>query len=329
MRPARNSPTPAEARKIIVVNPLGGALHHYTLKLSETLRSAGLDVISRSVSEPSSDGSSSVRWLLRYFRLLVTARSHRGHSNRVLVTWPVLGHWDRIIVPVLTGDRRSQVVMHDPRPLVRALGYSESIKGLVDRFAPTSNLLVHSALAQEHLSESGIRSELVAHPIVATPHPRRVPGRCVVRVLGQWKPDRDLDLLVQLTALLPGVALEIVGRGWPSVSGWTVRDAFVSERELEELIDTSSAILIPYRRFYQSGIAARALESAVPVVGRRHELSAMTGADYPFLVSDAASTADWADSLNNAVRSEARVLDETRKRSAERASRAWERWGSR
>lgn len=311
-----------------MVNPLGGALHHYTLKLSETLRSAGLDVMSSSVSEPSSDGSSSVRWLLRYFRLLVSARAHRGRSVRVLVTWPVLGHWDRILVPVLTGDRRSQVVMHDPRPLVRALGYNTLVKGLVRRLAPSSNVLVHSALAQEDLADGGIQSELVPHPIVPTPHPRRVPTRSVVRVLGQWKPDRNLDLLVQLAPLLPGVALEIVGRGWPSVPGWTVRDAFVSERELEELIDTSSAIVIPYRRFYQSGIAARALESAVPVVGRRHELSAMTGAEYPFLVPDAGSTADWAISLKEAVASEAQVLDETRSRAAERASRAWERWGS-
>ncbi|WP_396668819.1 hypothetical protein [Microbacterium sp. R86528] len=66
---------------------------------------------------------------------------------------------------------------------------------------------------------------------------------------------------------LENVRYEAIGRGWPPIEGWNVRDEFVSESELDVLIDTADCIVIPYRRFYQSGIAIRALESCTPIVG--------------------------------------------------------------
>jgi hypothetical protein len=327
VRPARVSASSDRTRHVVVINPLGGALHDYTLKLLATLHAAEINALAWSIDEPSVAGTSSVRWLFQYFRLLVSSRPRRGRRYRVLVTWPVLGHWDRIIVPLLTGARDAEIVMHDPRPLVRARGYGSMSVGVVRMLAPSGNLIVHSALAQADLKTVGVGSTILPHPIIASLSKRQVPARKVLRVLGQWKPDRDVDLLAQLAGLLPNVDREIVGRRWPAVEGWRVHDAFASEEELDVLIGTSSAVLIPYQRFYQSGIAARAIEAAVPVVGRRPELSSMTGADYPFLVDAAATAADWAKAISAAIASDPSAVEATRTIAAARSERAWEEWG--
>jgi hypothetical protein len=309
-----------------VINPLGGALHDYTLKLLATLHAAEINASARSLDEPSVAGTSSVRWLLEYFRLLVSSRFGRGRRSRILVTWPVLGHWDRVIVPLLTGDRGAEIVMHDPRPLVRARGYSAMSVSVVQRFAPSCNLIVHSVVAQEDLKRIRVGSTVVPHPIIASSLRREIPQRTVLRVLGQWKPDRDIELLARLADLLPEFDKEIVGRRWPAVPGWRVLDAFASEEELDRLIRTSSAVVIPYQRFYQSGIAARAIEAAVPVVGRRPELSSMTGSEYPFLVDATATPADWARVISAAVASDSSALEATRTVATARSEHAWEKW---
>lgn len=328
MRPARVSAPYDQTRDVVVINPLGGALHDYTAKLLATLRAAGINATAQSIDEPSVAGTSSVQWLLQYFRLLISSRPRRGRRSRLLVTWPVLGHWDRIIVPLLTSVRDADIVMHDPRPLVRARGYSPMSIWMVRRFAPFGNLIVHSALAQADLGTSGVRATILPHPIIASSDTRKTPAKSVVRVLGQWKPDRDVDLLSQLAVLLPSFDKEIVGRRWPAVTGWRVHDAFASEEELDRLISTSSAVLIPYQRFYQSGIAARAIEAAVPVVGRRPELSSMTGPEYPFLVDPTATAADWAVVISAAVASDPSALEATRTVATARSERAWEEWAS-
>lgn len=308
---------------VVLINPLGGALHHYTRQLLQTLQSSELQVRALTLYEPSLSGGSRVKWLRDYVAALLSVR---GSSARVLVTWPVLGHIDRLLVPLLTGDRRGAVIMHDPRPLVRAVGYGPIATWLAKRVADSGTFLVHSVLAQKELLAQGVRADVVPHPIIASAIPRRVSGTPIIRVLGQWKPDRDLNLLTALAELLPEVTLEIVGRGWPSVRGWNVRDEFVSEDELDSLIATSSAVLIPYRRYYQSGIAARSLEMAVPVVGRRLELEPMTGASYPYLV-ETPDLSDWADRVKAAVTSEQTTLERVRREVAGRALESWQTWG--
>ena len=53
-----------------------------------------------------------------------------------------------------------------------------------------------------------------------------------VRVLGQFKPDRDLEALAEIARECPPTwRLEVKGRGWPAVAGWNVTDRFLSEDE--------------------------------------------------------------------------------------------------
>lgn len=313
-------------RDVIVVNPLGGALHHYTKRLIETLRAADVRTTSITLLEPSRSDGSRLKWVRQYVGALISVCRHRARGTRVLVTWPVLGHLDRILVSMLTGDRRAVIVMHDPRPLVKAVGYGRTALALSQRLAPSTSLVVHSDIALEDIKTQGLSAISLPHPIGASEVPRAAPAAPVLRVLGQWKPDRDTDLLAALVPLLPGTHFEVVGRGWPEVSGWTVKDAFVSEEELDRLVSTSSAVLIPYQRYYQSGIAARALEAAVPVVGRRKELAPMAGDQYPFLVDEPRSAEDWAVVVRSAMTSGVQQLELARDETMARSLQAWVDW---
>ncbi|UTT69585.1 hypothetical protein NMQ03_20870 [Arthrobacter sp. DNA4] len=81
---------------------------------------------------------------------------------------------------------------------------------------------------------------------------------------------------------------------------------FVPEDELDQLIADSTVILIPYKRFFQSGIAIRALEHAVPVVGRSEtSLGDLFGPESRLLVSgqngSAGDVEGWLKAIEFAV----------------------------
>lgn len=266
--------------RILVLNPLGVALKHYTEALLHQLADAGIETESFSIIEPSQSGKSRFQWLGAYSAMLHSAgrRTRKRKSpEKVLLTWPVVGFLDLLMVKVLCGNS-AVIVYHDPQPLVRSVGSSTMVAGLVRRVKNRPGILVHSDEAAQAMGAVGLAGSLtqVPHPMLppASSATDRAPAglagkRPLVRVLGQYKADRDIGLLGSLARRLGSkYDLHIVGRGWPAVEGWHVDARFVPEDELEELIVSSDAILIPYKRFYQSGIAMRALEHAVPIVGR-------------------------------------------------------------
>ncbi|MFJ6162581.1 hypothetical protein ACIQGM_17060 [Pseudarthrobacter sp. NPDC092200] len=158
------------------------------------------------------------------------------------------------------------------------MGSSPLVARFAGRMKKRPGTLVHSDEAAQAMAAVGLAEGLaqVPHPMLPPAGAAKDPhlsGQCGkrprIRVLGQYKADRDLDLLKSLANRLgTKFDLDIVGRGWPSVEGWHVDARFVPEDELEELIVSSDTIVIPYKRFYQSGIAMRALEHGVPIVGR-------------------------------------------------------------
>lgn len=330
-----------QRRGVIVVNPLGGALDHYTAALRQHLVDAGVEAQIRAINEPSAAGTSRLTWLLHYVALLGSAglqsRQRRGRV-RVLVTWPVLGFWDLLLVKFFCGSS-GLVVYHDPKPLVRSIGSGTQVSALVGRVRDRPGTLVHSEEAARAMEDLGLAEGLimVAHPVLgAHAHKAGQPdvsrgNSCPhVRVLGQYKQDRDIDLLESLAAKLGAdCEFEIVGRGWPTVRGWQVDSRFVAEDELDRLVTTSDALIIPYKRFYQSGIAIRALEHSVPVVGRAEtSLRDLYGAESPLLVEQNGGSENrdidaWAHALEYALshgRAEAsRALDLFH----ERAKRDW------
>lgn len=309
--PFTNSPA-----LIIVVNPLGAALEHYTEALRRHLQDAGAATELISVPEPSQSGKGRIRWLIAYVEGLRSAGRLARRSTApsgVLLTWPVLGFLDFFTVKVACGNS-GIIVYHDPRPLVRSVGSSPLVAGLVRRLRRRPGTLVHSQEAAEAMGGLGLAPGMILLPHPMLPVDDAVQeravgtGRPTVRVLGQYKPDRDVALLEELaTKLTPKYNLEIVGRGWPAVKGWTVDARFVTESELDELIATSDAIIIPYKRFYQSGIAIRALEQAVPIVGRAGtSLRGLYGPQSRLLVTESGEQRDtsidsWLRAIEHAV----------------------------
>jgi GT2 family glycosyltransferase len=292
-------------RSILLINPLGGTLHHYQAALADVLRAGGTRVYESAALEPSAGGGSRVGWVWAYVRLLMHARQSQATAagdTRVLSIWPVLGYLDLLVVRLFAG-RKAGLILHDPEPLVRAIGYGPISRWLGLRLGGGVTVVVHSEAARAEVVRlsPGLRIMLLPHPVLA---PERKAwddkSDLTVRVLGQYKNDRDLRALEAIASSLPEANLTIHGRGWPEVSGWSVHSRFISEEELSNFIRTSDVVVIPYRRFFQSGIAFRSLEKGVPFVGpAQSSLQDILGSESRLLVD---SEKDWAAAVKYALR---------------------------
>lgn len=325
------------ADRVAVLNTLGGTLEHYTEALRRTLERSGAEVEVSAVFEPSAGGGSAGRWLFRYLVELAKLASGvvRRRYSLVVVTWPVLGFLDLLPLAVLRLLGATPVVVfHDPEPLVRAVGYSSSARRLGKILAKDGEIVVHSAAAYDVLAAQGLGSlvTVLPHPLLpAAEPPAAAAPRTTVRVLGQYKPDRDLELLRAIGARSSdgAPALEIWGRGWPEVEGWAVHDGYVSESRLDELIGTSLAVLIPYRRFYQSGIALRAVESFRPFVGpQESSLADLYDVQSPLLVpiADIEDPEAWMRAVDEACALDAEELRAIASDASARSIAAWTQW---
>jgi hypothetical protein len=311
-RPARPAPS------VALVNPLGAGLAHYTESLDHVLRTCGVSTRRVDVVEPSSAGYGKARWLFDYL-LGVSRRVARDRPNAIVAAWPAVGYWDLSILAMLT-RRPVYLVMHDPRPLVYARGYGVLARELARRQGRGA-ILAHSPGAVRTIAEEARMPRVfeALHPMLP---PRQAPPPAGeqrnIRVLGQYKADRDVAGLERLAVNAPPEwRLEIIGRGWPSIDGWDICNEFVTETHFDELIRTSHVVLIPYSRFFQSGVAIRALEWGVPVVGPHvSSLRIALGEDCRWLVRE--GDWDWASAVAAAV-------DEDRDRVHARARDLYER----
>ena len=299
---------------VSIYNPLPNALHHYQAALVDVLTSAGTATCSaRAPSVEVHGKSTSQRAQAALADLAAHLRTAR-RGGHVIVCWPTYGLLEPLLW--LASWRRStvSVIVHDPTPLRPQIGMgrgARAVGGVAGR-TRSVDVVVHSQAASRQLEAMGwARPTVLPHPVCRPlPRPDDSGDARTVLVCGQYKPARDLELLVSLAPLLRrrGFRLLVVGRGWPQIAGWEVDDRFLSESELDQRIGGSAAVLIPYSRFYQSGIAVRALELGVPVVGPRHPfLMDLFGAQWPGLISTGSGAAAWADGLTKVTRSSAEL----------------------
>lgn len=308
-----------DAANTVVVNTLSGALSHYTRELTHALSSGGSTTAVIEIPEPSQSGKSGLHWLSAYVRALIQARRMGG---RVIVTWPVLGYIDVILVSIVLG-RRGHLIMHDPRPLVHARGYGRGWQQLASAFDRTG-LIVHSDQARGAVGSHALRRRAVLMPHPMLPPRARAEARSAgpVRVLGQYKPDRDLGALRQIAKSGIGLPLEIVGRRWPTVEGWSVRPEFVAEEEMDALLAGSSVVVIPYKRFYQSGVAIRSLEWETPVVGPAGtSMDQLLGYGSRLLARE-----EWTSAIKYATSSAGAEVRSTAAKWYRHSSESWGRW---
>lgn len=310
----------------VIINPLGGTLKHYTDVLAGYFREAGLRVDVLTIDEPSRSGRGRLHWLRQYFRAL--ANADRRRPVAVIVTWPVIGYLDAVLHQMLMRHTPVYLVVHDPKPLTAGVGHSAYSRQLASLRPFRPRVIAHSAIAEECLLRSVTVRSAVALPLpTAKPRPvvRADDPRVTIRALGQYKPDRDLGALRAIAACGPSNArYEVIGRGWPAIEGWEVTDAFVAEWTFMDLLATSSVVVIPYRRFFQSEVAVRALECGTAIVGPADSsLRELLGDGHPWLAS---GDDDWpraVDAARNSDPAEAASICTDLNR---RAKREWTAW---
>jgi hypothetical protein len=321
--PAADPQNARPAVKVALLNPIGAGLAHYTDSLDHVLHTCGVSTYRVDVIEPSSADYGKVQWLFQY---LVRAgqRVARDRPDAIVATWPALGYWDLTILTMLV-RRPVYLVMHDPRPLVYARGYGQVAKAVARRVG-NGAILAHSPDAVQAIADEANMPRVLEalHPMLA---PRQAPpligAHRNIRVLGQYKVDRDIAGLERLAASAPAEwRLEIIGRGWPSIAGWHISNEFVSEAYFDELVRTSHAVVIPYARFFQSGVAIRALEWSVPVVGPyASSLKIALGDDCRWLVRDG----DWSSAVSAAVQEDRDQVSARARDLYARVIREWSR----
>jgi hypothetical protein len=253
---------------IRIVNPLGAALAHYSSELQSVLDAAGAESEITSQLEPGLSGRSRLHWVVAHFVNVRRAASKCRGKDLIISTWPVLGYFD-LALNRLLGGNRTWLVVHDPSPLVRSVGLGH-FGHFVLRCARRHRIICHSTKAVQTIADKGGHKEVVRlpHPISATQGGRKFTTVKRILVIGQFKPDRDLELLRHVGNHLHEEAnLRIAGRGWPNLRYWDVKDGFLSEAEFSAEIESASVVLIPYRRFFQSGVAVRCIEIGIPFIG--------------------------------------------------------------
>jgi len=310
-------------KTIKIINPLGGALDHYVKALEDILESADISTTLVSIVEPSVSGGQRVD----YLRTLVRERLTNLEQDACIVTWPTFGYLDPLMVPIL---RRPRVwtVVHDVRPLVTSVGYGRTTIKWASRFHGRAPLIAHSRRAASELAALGFANVArlplpISNAIVPRPAEQTTTDG-TIRVLGQYKRSRSLGALAEIAACkeLREHPKEIVGRGWPAISGWRVQSEFIPESVFANKVAQSSAIVIPYSNFYQSEVALRALENDVPVVGPcGTHVEEVYGSTWPGLVRD-----DWGGPLTNVLRLTTEDVAVRRRRYRRAVAGDWRGW---
>lgn len=283
-------------KRIVVVNPLPRALHHYERAVLAVLHRIGYEPILKTVDlERGSWAGPGGPWrwmrfvlaILRYLRVLgFTAR-----KQPLLVLWPIAGYVDMALVSRARSAPRL-LLFHDPRPLRPQRGYGRWASRAARATASSRRfrIVTHSDSARAELACVGFDALVVLHPLGESVHSRiirRRRDRPTLTVAGSYKPARDLDLLAALPSLMYDWELCLIGRAWPEVAGWQRRAWFHEEHEFDAALRESDVVFIPYARYYASGVLLRAVEQRVPVVSIRNGFAEeVLGPDWPGLVDD-------------------------------------------
>jgi hypothetical protein len=270
-----------------IYNVLPGSLAKYSSDLRKVLLAGGYSATIHSARTTEAvQGASSLRRLGNLLHFYGGAYRQRP-TGLVLVVWPFFGYFDMLLWPALVGRARTtMVIVHDVPPLRRQIGSSDALSTLAARLHVRGvHLLVHDEAAAQDLRSRGWQGvDVLPHPLIFEPAVKRSSAATQQRltVAGQYKQSRELQVLIDLGARKPdGIDLELVGAGWPQIKGWTTQPGFLSDEAFQNAIRESTALLLPYSAYSQSGVAVLAYESGTPVIGLRHpQLMALYGPDY-------------------------------------------------
>ncbi|MGB7979922.1 MAG: hypothetical protein WCF36_03900 [Candidatus Nanopelagicales bacterium] len=291
-----------------VTNPLPDALAHYQAELLDCLADEA-----ELVGDPCHEGIEGLHGPQKAHRALslLADRLRPERSDVHLVLWPAFGYWDAMTWVPMARRQPVVLVIHDVEPLRAQFGHSRAAQASFRAATRLGDLRIvcHTEGAADRLEELvGVRADVIPHPMLtpAAP-PTRRDERPLVRVLGQHKTRRDLEVLTQLADedSADEFDLEVWGRGWPDLPGWRVRSGFVAEPAFHRLVTSSDVLVMPYQNYWQSGVAVRAAEACRPVVGWDHDqLRFLYGEHWPGAVPRGGS---WLDAVRRAITARAEV----------------------
>lgn len=279
-------------------DPIPQAFAHYEREVRETLESVGVTAQPVPWTRPVEGLTGPVGKARMMLNAGLNVVSAKRSSHPVMQLWPSLGLLEARVWS--SRCHRHSVVLHDPRSIRSQFGHGSWSERWArranQRKAPTVIVLSEYAYEVTRQRLPDHRIEMALHPILNDQAGRTKSAKPSVVVAGQFKTERDLTLLAELGPALraAGWTTQIVGRGWPEVSGWDVDARFVSEEDLDELLATAWALLLPYKNYFQSGVAVRALELGTLTVGPRSSfLEALQGPSSALLVGDRTSTSEY------------------------------------
>lgn len=249
--------------KISICNPLPAALLHYSCELVETLGRIGFEPAFVPAFGVENRAGAAGK-IINLGGAVRNARFGGGAYRSTVQCWPSLG----LLEPLLwsSQQKRNFIIFHDPVPIRKQVGFDRVSRLLAKhwRSANSPVIIVHSSDAYIEASRLFPRMEVrkALHPVLSEMPSSATPGVEVV-VAGQFKPERNVELLRHLGPMLRarGFLPRIYGRGWPEhIPGWDIESRFLTEVELDRALDRAAVVLIPYKNYFQSGIAIRALE---------------------------------------------------------------------
>lgn len=302
-----------DSSPVRIYSPLHFVSEHFVERLVESLDACGIPSVRLSSRNGEVGGDFGAK-LIALGAHVRNARRYVRTGAPNIVAWPLVGWWE---MPLWRHPTHNTLIaMHDPEPLVRQ-------NGLTPRAAALSARL--SGRHWPHLVTMSPEAYSVTtkyfdpRQVHLVPHPMRAPKmptgdtstRNRVLVMGQFKPARDLDAMAAIAPALRagGWELTVAGRGWPQIAGWRVIDHFLTEDEFHELLRSAAAVLLPYRYYFQSGVALRALEAGIPIVGRQTGfITSILGADFPGAVDNWDDPGAWSAAVHAAANSADRQI---------------------
>lgn len=309
-----------------IYSPLHKVSEHFVERLIESLDNCHVSTV-RLPSRNGEVGGDRRAKALALAAHVWNVRRHVRSGGPNVVAWPLLGWWE---VPLWRHRTHTTLIaMHDPEPLVTQNGLSPQAAERAARLCGSAWPQLVTMSPEAHVITAKYfgdeRVHLAPHPMRAPDLRAAEPGKDTVLVLGQYKPARDLDVMAAIAPTLRagGWQPTVAGRGWPAIPGWRVIDRFMSEDEFEQLLASAAVVLLPYRYYFQSGVALRALEAGVPVVGRRTGfLLSVLGPEFPGGVDEWNDPKSWLAAVDAGARARQDQLTSAAAYSA-RGTQAW------
>ena len=206
--------------------------------------------------------------------LMKIRRGLRGWSPQIVHVHE--NHDPRLVI--LTRGFRTVLTVHDPvqHPGYRPLTRTEAL-AFNSWFRKAERLTVHSAALADELAQvmRGAQAAVIPHGVTPRLEPFPPPQFPAVLLFGRLEQYKGVEVLIEAMQHVwrqrPETTLTVAGAGpaarlVPDDPRITLRDEYVPEARVDNLLAGASLLVLPYTQASQSGVGVLAIAAGVPVV---------------------------------------------------------------